>query len=434
MPPVGQAHIHLFDVGTQAQKVETGTKARLFDQAERRAAHPLFKARLHHPDLAHVSGQLASAGHIANAGIKHLVDRILQSGVRVLPARQAFGPALADIGPQHTGQQEARGNRFAFAHAAVGIGQGHLHKGAVCTLHHHIQQGVNAGGQAQMFQLRDRRQRMPGLQQFEHLVKQTALRHIGQQGGRWGEGFGGFGFQLKAQGAELGRKSDGTDDAHRVFAVTGHRVADHAQHPLFRVLDAAVVVHHDLRLGVVIHGIDSEIATRGVFVLRTPDVVAQHTARRIHRVLHASQFALAGALVALDLLGCRVVQVCTEGGHLDHLVVTPPAVDHMHDAKAPTDDEGAPKQAFDLLGRGVGGHVEVFGTQAQQQVTHRTAHDVGLKTGLLQGARHMDGAFVHQIRVDAVNRCRHFGAAAKMGFVAFGRLAHQLVDELFDHS
>jgi hypothetical protein len=78
---------------------------------------------------------------------------------------------------------------------------------------------------------------------------------------------------------------------------------------------------------------------------------------------HAGQLALAGALVAADLLGRRVVHVGAEGGDLDHLVLAPAAVHHVHDAEAPADDEGAAEQALDLLRRGVGGHVEVLGPQ-----------------------------------------------------------------------
>jgi hypothetical protein len=46
----------------------------------------------------------------------------------------------------------------------------------------------------------------------------------------------------------------------------------------------------------------------------------------------------------------------------------------------------------------------------------------------------MDGTLVNQVRVDAVHGCRDLCASAKVGFVAFGGFAHQLVDELFDHS
>ena len=83
----------------------------------------------------------------------------------------------------------------------------------------------------------------------------------------------------------------------------------------------------------------------------------------------------------VDLLGGGGVQVGAEGRHLDHLVVAAAAEHHVHDAKAPADDEGAPEQRLHLLGRGVGGDVEVLRPQADQQVAHRAADDVGLVAG-----------------------------------------------------
>jgi hypothetical protein len=42
--------------------------------------------------------------------------------------------------------------------------------------------------------------------------------------------------------------------------------------------------------------------------------------------------------------------VGAEGGDLDHLVLAPAAVHHVHDAKAPADDEGAAEQALTCSG------------------------------------------------------------------------------------
>ena len=67
----------------------------------------------------------------------------------------AAGPAVAHIGPQHAGQQEARRHRFAFANAAVGVFQGGVDKGHLSALHHHIQQRVDAGAHAQRLELLD---------------------------------------------------------------------------------------------------------------------------------------------------------------------------------------------------------------------------------------------------------------------------------------
>ena len=95
-----------------------------------------------------------------------------------------------------------------------------------------------------------------------------------------------------------------------------------------------MVVHHDLALRVVVHGVDAEVAPGGVFVLRPPHVVAQHAAGGIHGVFHARKLAFGGALVAADVLGIGAVQVGAEGGDFDHFVLAPAPENHVHDAKA----------------------------------------------------------------------------------------------------
>ena len=66
-------------------------------------------------------------------------------------------------------------------------------------------------------------------------------------------------------------------------------------------------VHHNLGLGVVIHGVDGEVTPGCVFFQTAPDVVTQYAARRVHGVLHARELAFAGALVAAYLLGLAAV-------------------------------------------------------------------------------------------------------------------------------
>ncbi len=338
--------------------------------------------------------------------------------------------------PQHAGQQEAGRHGLAFLDTAIGIGQSGLHEGLLGTLDHHIQQRVDAARQAQAAQLLHRSQRMAGLQQLEHFIEQAALRHIGQQRLALHQGLGRLGLELEALARQLGGEAHGADDAHRIFTVARGRVANHAQHALLGVVNALVIVDHDLRARVVVHGVDREVAARGILVLRTPDVVAQHAAAGVHRMVHAGELGLAGALVAAHGLGRAVVQEGAEGGDFDDLVLAPAAIDHVHDAKALADDEGAAEQALDLLGRGIGGHVEVLGAQAQQQVAHGAADDVGLVARILQRLDHVDGTPVHQVGVDAVHLHGHLLALAE-GRLArpwSGRgLAQQLVDDVLDH-
>ena len=349
---------------------------------------------------------------------------------------QTLFPALLDILPQHTGQQKAGCHGLAFGHTAVGIHQCGLHEGMVGTLHDHVQQRIDAARQAQFLELSHRGQRVTSLQQLEHFVEQAALRYFLQQRLALDQGLGGLGFELEALAAELGGKAHGPNDAHRVFTVARGRIADHAQHLLLGVRNAAVIVDHDLCLGVVVHGVDGEVAARGILVLRAPDVVTQHAAAGIHGMLQPSQLILAGTFIAADLLGRAVVQKGPKGGNLDDFVFPAAAIDHMHDAKTLADDEGAAKQVLDLLGRGIGGHVEVLGTQAQQQVAHGATDDIGLVARALEGLHHINGATVHQIRVYAMHLNRHFLTLAELGLAragGCGRLAQQLVNNGLDH-
>ena len=215
----------------------------------------------------------------------------------------------------------------------------------------------NSRVQALLAQFGHAGQRVAGLQQLEQLVEQPRRRHVVEQRGHLADRRPRGRLDIEA---ELGGESHRTDDAHRILAVARDRVADHAQRALLDVLDAAVVVDDDLRHRVVVHRIDREVASRGVLDLRPPDVVAQHAAGGVDDVALAGEFAPGRLLVAFDLFGLFGLEVGAKRRHLDHLVVTAAAEDHMHDAKASADDEGAAEQALHLLGRGVGGDVEVL--------------------------------------------------------------------------
>ena len=185
----------------------------------------------------------------------------------------------------------------------------------------------------------------------------------------------GFRFDLEL---ELGGEAHHAQHAHRVFAVALFRHANDAQDAVADVGDAAVVVQHGLVGRVVIHGVDGEVAAHGVFVLRPEAVVAQHAAVFILR-------RVVGAGPA-------------EGRHFQQFL----AKHHVHDLEAAADDERAPEQALDLLGRCVGGDIEVFRFHAQQQVAHGAAHHKRFKAGFLQGLGHAHGVWRQQPGIDPV--------------------------------
>ena len=154
-------------------------------------------------------------------------------------------------------------------------------------------------------------------------------------------------------------------------------------------------------------------------------------------MFHAGQLAATGLLIARHLFSRGIVQVGAKGRDLDHLVLASAAKNHVHDTKTPPDDESAAKQALHLLGRGVGRHIKILGAQANQQVAHRTANHVRFKTGIVQGAHHIDGALVHQIGVNAVGLHRYIDPFAKFGLLTGSGprgLAQQFINKFFDHS
>ena len=163
-----------------------------------------------------------------------------------------------------------------------------------------------------------------------------------------------------------------------------------------------MVVDHSLRQRVVVHGVDREVAACRILHLRAPDVVAQHAAGGVDHMFLLGSLVSAGLLDACGLVGRRSVEVGTEGRDLDDLMLAAAAEDHVHEAESPANNEGAPEERLHLLRRSVGGDVEVFRPQPDEQVAYRTANDVGLVAAVLQCLNDPHRVVVEQCRVDAV--------------------------------
>ena len=157
-------------------------------------------------------------------------------------------------------------------------------------------------------------------------------------------------------------------------------------------------------------------------------------------VLSASS-ALAVFSLPAHLVGGGGVEVGAEGRDLDHLVLAAAAEDHVHEAEAPADDEGAAEQRLDLLGRGVGGDVEVLraaGPPAGRAPRRRRCRPRGRPPSACAPR-------APRCRRAASGRCRARPAAPRRACPAgsraraaapavVGALAEQALDELLDHS
>ena len=124
----------------------------------------------------------------------------------------------------------------------------------------------------------------------------------------------------------------------------------------------------------------------------------------------------------------------SKGRDFNDLMLTASAVHHMHNSKTATNDEGPSEQGLDFLWRGICCHIEIFGTQTQQQIANRAAHHIGLITSVLQRSNHIQCAVVDQAWIDTMNGCWNFNTLAKVScsMRATGFTQYFLY-EFFDH-
>ena len=389
-----------------------------------RAAPALLEPRLQAPDLAHVGDEAALDGELARLLVEHRVHRLHQRGDRVLAGGLARLPAVGHQLPEQRREQEARRDRPAGAHARVGVAERDLDEAlAVRLLEDHVEQRQQPVVQALGAQPPHAGERVARLEQLQHLVEEARRRHVLDQVGEL--------CDRRERGlvdveVELGREAHRAQHPHRVLAVARGRVADHPQRARLQVLDAAEPVEHLVGDRVVVERVDGEVAPQRVLLLRAEHVVAQHAA---------------------VLVGLGVGLQRAEGRGLDRLA----AEHHVHDLEAPADDPRTAERGLHLLGRRVGGDVEVLGHEAEQRVAHAAADDEGLEPGALQdlagaerGLRDLVGADAElgalvgpQLRAGGRGRAAgalRGGRRGRRGRRGVGRAAaEELADECDDH-
>ena len=202
---------------------------------------------------------------------------------------------------------------------------------------------------------------LAGEQHFYDFVEQPGWRNFAQQGHQAADRFGSFGRQFKV---ELVGDADGTQHAHRVFAVAQLRLADEADDLVLHVFQAAGVVHHRVVGNVVVERVDGKVAAHGVAFEVAILIVGEDAA----------------GLVARMALGERA----TKSGDFDDLVTKT----HMGDHEATANQPGVTEDALGLFRRGIGGHVEVLGRDAGIHIAHRATDHVGRKAGVAQTIEH----------------------------------------------
>jgi hypothetical protein len=78
------------------------------------------------------------------------------------------------------------------------------------------------------------------------------------------------------------------------------------------------------------------------------------------------------------------------------------ALANVSQAETPPDQAATGKDLLDFLGRGTGGHVEVLGRLAQEQVAYAAADDERLEAGVLEFLDDLAGVRAKLFEPDAV--------------------------------
>ena len=205
-------------------------------------------------------------------------------------------------------------------------------------------------------------------EEFEHFIKQSRRRNVGQQWRQFPEGLFGGRFDTKTQ---LGGKPDRPQHAHRVLAITRDGIADQTQQARVDVLNAIDMIDHREIGDVVVECVDGEVTAKGVFFQAAVDIVADNAPFRIHMALPAARFIL------------RVQ--CAESRHFNDL----PAEHHMRETEAAADQPAITEQATYILRARIGGNIEILRLAPEQQIAHTTANQMGLIARILQAVQHL---------------------------------------------
>ena len=127
---------------------------------------------------------------------------------------------------------------------------------------------------------------------------------------------------------------------------------------------------------VVIQRIASKVATHGIFFNAAVSIVLHNAALRI----------LLNLIAAAER--CHF-----NGFRADH---------HMNDLEAAADNAAAAEYFADLLRRGIGCNIKIFGLNPEQQIPNGSPYNISLKTGFMQAFSNFLSGKAQHIRMDTM--------------------------------
>ena len=344
------------------------------------------KLRLQQPNLPHrrriTLRHAPAALHIVAQAVHRRAHR--RSRPRATPHFSL--PTPVHILPKQRRQHKPHRHRFARPQPRIRLLQSqqpNMLRPAIRRPQHRREQRMHRLRQAQPPQGSQAARRIARQQNFQQFIKQPRHRLMPQQQPHLPNRRRRCRLHRKAQFPRQARRPQ---HPHRVFLITLRRIANHHQAPRRHILPAAVKIQHLLRRHIVIQRIAGEITPHRILLQRAIRVIPHNPPARI---LHHPPAAAKRA-------------------HLNRLA----ALHHMHNLKPPPDNPAAAKQTMHLLGRGAGCHIKILRLDAQQQIAHRTAHQIRLKPRPMQALQHPQSRLIAHSQLHRMAHAMHLARRA----------------------
>jgi hypothetical protein len=178
--------------------------------------------------------------------------------------------------------------------------------------------------------------------------------------------------------AGSGRMAEDPDHPHRIMDKFFLGVADAADQPPSQIVQPSYVIHEREVGEVVENSVDGDVPAESVLGRRAEGIIGGEMILLVGRVEFGAS---------------------AEGGDFDEF--TARGIDPSQ-AETAADQTGAPEEIPDLTGRGVGGHVKVFGGLPQEEIPDAPSHQEGRKALMVEPVKNLESMGVDVLAGDGV--------------------------------
>jgi hypothetical protein len=289
-------------------------------------------------------------------------------------------------GPEKRGHEKRRSDRKILGDAGVGVRKRALEKreglSAPLLPEHVLGPREKDGEKTVTAKTGERAPGVPVQEELVHLIEETRRRDRAEKRTEFRHGRGRIGIDGEP---EFGLETNGAEHAHRILTVALGGLADEAQAGASEIGESAHPVAKHFVAGVVVEGVDREVAAVGVVALGSVDVVAEKA-------------PLVGDCGSFLMTARR-------GAERRDLHVMASEID-VHEAETTADQARVAEDPAHLFGMGVGGDVEVLRMTSEKEIAEGSSDDVGGVPALPEAFEDLEGLRREGLTAESVFRTR----------------------------